>query len=279
MFEKLITYLQFPFVRYAFIVGILIAICSALLGVILVLKRYSFIGDGLSHVAFGAISVATVMNLTDNMLFVMPATVLAAVFLLKGGKSRKVHGDAAIAMVSVSALAIGYLLMNVFSASSNLTGDICSTLFGSTALITLSMKDVIVCLVAAVITVAVFIIFYNRIFAVTFDEDFSKASGVRAERYNLLIAVIIAVIIVIAMNLIGSLLISALVVFPALSAMCIFRNFRAVTVCAVIFSVVCVLLGLILSIIFSTPTGATIVTCDLAGYLLFLLCGKIRTCG
>ena len=239
MIAKLAYYFSFPFVRYALIVGVLIALCSSLLGVTLVLKRFSFIGDGLSHVAFGLIAIAAVLNLSDNMILVLPGTILCAVLLLRNGQKTRIKGDAAIAMLSTGALAIGYLLMNVFSASSNVSGDVCSTLFGSTSILTLSAGEVGVCAVLSVIVVVVFVLYYNRIFAVTFDESFAKAVGTKADNYNLMIAVIIAVIIVLAMNLVGSLLISALVIFPALSAMRIFRSFFSVTVCSAVLSVVC----------------------------------------
>ena len=219
MLDKLIEYLQFPFVQYALIVGILIALCASLLGVSLVLKRFSFIGDGLSHVAFGAMAIASVLNLTNQMIIIMPVTVLSAVLLLRTGRNAKIRGDAAIAMISVGALALGYLLMNIFSTSSNLSGDVCSTLFGSTSMLTLTLTDVIVCSVISLIVIALFLLFYNKIFAVTFDESFATAVGTKSNRYNLLLAVIIAVIIVMAMNLVGSLLISALVIFPGLSAL------------------------------------------------------------
>ena len=270
-------YFQFPFVRYALIVGVLIALCSSLLGVTLVLRRFSFIGDGLSHVAFGALAVAGILNLTDDMLFVLPVTVLAAVLLLRTGQNTKIKGDAAIAMISVSALAIGYLLMNLFSTSSNLSGDVCSTLFGSTSILTLTQGEVWLCAVLSIAVVALFILFYNKLFAVTFDEDFARASGTRVEAYNLLIAVVIAVIIVLAMNLVGSLLISALIIFPAMSAMRIFRSFRAVTLCSGVLSVVCALLGILISIVSGTPVGSTIVAVNMAAFLL--CCGAARIQG
>ena len=218
MFETLHMYFQYPFVRYALIVGVLIALCSSLLGVTLVLKRFSFIGDGLSHVAFGAMAIASVLNITNNMLFILPVTVICAILLLRAGQNTRIKGDAAIAMISVGALAIGYLLMNLFSASPNISGDVCSTLFGSTSILTLTKGEVWLCAILSIVVVAIFILFYNKIFAVTFDENFAKATGTRANAYNLLIAVVIAVIIVLAMNLVGSLLISALVIFTALSA-------------------------------------------------------------
>ena len=266
MFEKLALYLQYPFVRYALIVGVLIALCSSLLGVTLVLKRFSFIGDGLSHVAFGAMAIAAVLELSSDMLLVLPVTVVSAVLLLRTGQNTRIKGDAAIAMISVGALAFGYLIMNLFSTSSNLSGDVCSTLFGSTSILTLSRREVWLCAVLSVLVVVIFILFYNKIFAVTFDEDFAAATGTRANAYNLLIAIVIAVIIVLAMNLVGSLLISALVIFPALSAMRLFKSFKSVTVCSAVLSVLCAFSGIILSILAGTPVGSTIVAVDAAAF-------------
>jgi len=274
--EMLKTYLQFPFVQYALIVGVLIALCSSLLGVTLVLKRFSFIGDGLSHVAFGAMAVAGVLHLSDDMLFVLPATVIAAVLLLRTGKHTRIKGDAAIAMISVGALAVGYLLLSVFSTSANLSGDVCTTLFGSTSILTLTVAEVWLCIGLSVAVVIIFILFYNRIFAVTFDEDFARASGTRAEAYNLLIAIVIAVIIVLAMNLVGSLLISALIIFPAMSAMRLFKSFKGVTVCSAVLSVTCAVLGILISILWSTPVGSTIVAVDICAFLIFCLAAKVK---
>ncbi len=271
IFEKLAMYLEYPFVRYALIVGVLISLCSSLLGVTLVLKRFSFIGDGLSHVAFGAIAIASVFGISNDMLVVLPVTIISAVVLLRGGQKTRIKGDAAIAMISVGALAIGYLLMNIFSTSSNLSGDVCSTLFGSTSILTLSETEVWLCIGLSIIVVALFVFFYNKIFCVTFDESFSKATGMPSDIYNLLLAVIIAVIIVLAMNLVGSLLISALVIFPALSAMRIFKSFKAVTICSAVFSVVCSLLGLLIAILAGTPVGATIVAVDIVAFAIFSL--------
>ena len=268
--QTLIDYfVKYPFVRYAFAVGLLIALCASLLGVTLVLKRFSFIGDGLSHVAFGAMAVAAVTGLTNRMVIVLPVTLLSAVLLLRTGQNTKIKGDAAIAMISVGSLAVGYMLMNVFPTSGNISGDVCSTLFGSTSILTLRESDVILCVIMAVIVLAVFLLFYNKIFAVTFDESFSKASGISANGYNLVIALITAAIIVLAMNLVGSLLISALIIFPALSAMRLFRSFRGVILCSAVISVLCAAAGIILSILFSTPVGSTIVTADIAVFLLF----------
>ena len=273
VFEKLSLYFQFPFVRYALIVGVLIALCSSLFGVTLVLKRFSYIGDGLSHVAFGAMAVAGVVGLTNNMLIVMPVTIVAAVLLLHVGQNAKIKGDALIAMISVGSLAVGYLLLNIFSTSSNLSGDVCSTLFGSTSILTLTKNQVWLCVGLSVFVVVFFILTYNRIFAVTFDETFAKAIGKKVGIYNLVIAVIVAVIIVLAMNLVGSLLISALVIFPALSAMRVFKNFKSVVICSASISVVCAVLGILISIVYGTPVGSTIVVADIVSFGIFYLLG------
>ncbi len=275
MFATLTEYFSYPFVRYAFAVGIMVAFCASLLGVVLVLKRFSFLGDGLSHFAFGVVAVAAILGLTDNMLLVLPVTVICAVLLLRAGQNTSVKGDAALAMVSVSSLAVGYLLLNVFSASSNVSGDVCSTLFGSSSILTLKKGDVILCGVICVVVTAIFILFYNRIFSVTFDENFATATGTNANVYNTVIAVISAVIIVLAMELVGSLLISALIVFPALSAMRVFSGFKAVVICSAAVSVGAAALGLILSILFSTPAGATIVAADIVIFLLFSIIGRV----
>ena len=275
MFETLHMYFQYPFVRYALIVGVLIALCSSLLGVTLVLKRFSFIGDGLSHVAFGAMAIASVLNITNNMLFILPVTVICAILLLRAGQNTRIKGDAAIAMISVGALAIGYLLMNLFSTSPNISGDVCSTLFGSTSILTLTKGEVWLCAILSIVVVAIFILFYNKIFAVTFDENFAKATGTRANAYNLLIAVVIAVIIVLAMNLVGSLLISALVIFPALSAMRLFKSFRSVTISAAVMSVISATAGILISLLAGTPVGSTIVAVDIAVFLISYGIGRI----
>lgn len=275
MINTLIQYFSFSFVRYAFIVGVLIALCSSLLGVTLVLKRFSFIGDGLSHVAFGAIAIATVFNISNSMYVVLPVTVASAVLLLRTGKNAKIQGDAAIAMISVGALALGYLIMNVFSTSSNLSGDVCSTLFGSTSILTLKKSEVWLCAALSLSVIAAFIIFYNKIFAVTFDQDFATAVGTHASVYNLVIAVIIAVIIVLAMNLVGSLLISALVIFPSISAMRVLKSFRSVTICSALISVICAVSGLFISIIAGTPVGSTIVAADIFIFMIFSVIGKV----
>lgn len=275
MIQTLSLYFGFKFVQYAFIVGVLISLCSSLLGVTLVLKRFSFIGDGLSHVAFGGICIASVLNLTNNMFLVLPLTIISAILLLRTGQNKKIQGDAAIAMISVGSLAIGYLLMNVFSVSSNLSGDVCSTLFGSTSILTLSKAEVILCTVLSICVIIAFILFYNKIFAVTFDEAFAQAIGTHASAYNLVIAIIIAVIIVLAMNLVGSLLISALVIFPALSAMRIFKSFKTVTICSAIISVACSVTGLLVSVLAGTPVGSTIVAADIVAFIICSILGKV----
>lgn len=273
--SKLQFYFQYPFVWYALIVGTLIALCSSLLGVTLVLKRFSFIGDGLSHVAFGAMAIATILKVTNNMVIILPITMISAVVLLRSGQNTKIKGDAAIAMVSVGTLAVGYLLMNIFSTGPNLSGDVCSTLFGSTSILTLTHDEVLLCAVLSVIVVILFILLYHKIFAVTFDETFAKATGINTDFYNLVIAVIIAVIIVLAMNLVGSLLISALIIFPALSAMRIFKTFFSVTICSAVLSVFCAVFGIIISILTETPVGSTIVAIDIIAFTIASILGKV----
>ena len=276
MIDTLMTYLQFPYVRYALIVGVLIALCSSLLGVTLVLKRFSYIGDGLSHVAFGAMAVAGVLHLSNNMLLVLPVTMICAILLLRPGRNARIKGDAAIAMISVGALAVGYLLLNIFKSSGNLAGDVCTTLFGSMSILTLRPAEVWLCFGLSIAVIILFLFFYNRIFAVTFDEDFARAVGSKADAYNLLIATVIAVIIVLAMNLVGSLLISALIIFPAMSAMRVFKSFRSVTVCSAVLSVCCALAGLLISILAGTPTGSTIVAADIAAFLVCCGIAKLQ---
>ena len=273
-FKNLQLYFSYPFVRYALIVGVLIAVCASLLGVTLVLKRFSFIGDGLSHVAFGAMAIAAVLKFTNQTAVILPVTVICAILLLKGGNSSKIRGDAAIAMLSVGALALGYLLMNIFSPSANVSGDVCSTLFGSTSILTLSRGEVILCALLSLVVITLFILLYNKLFAVTFDESFSRATGVNTSAYNMLIAVITAVVIVLAMNLVGSLLISALIVFPALSAMRLYKSFFAVSVFSAVFAAVCTALGMIISVLAGTPVGATVVAVDIAGFILSSVLGR-----
>ena len=269
-------YFQFEFVRNALIVGVLISICAALLGVTLVLKHFSYIGDGLSHVAFGVMCIASVLKIANANALVMPVTIVCAILLLRTGQNTKIKGDAAIAMISVGSLAAGYMLMNIYGTSTNLTGDVCSTLFGSTSILTIKRTDVWLCLTVFVIVVTVFVLFYRKIFAVTFDEDFARASGINVNLYNNMIATIIAVVIVMAMNMVGSLLISALIIFPALSAMRVFKSFFKVTVCAAIVSLICAVAGILISILAETPVGATIVSTDMVVYFLFAGAGAIK---
>ena len=270
-------YLSLPYVQNALIVGVLISLCSALLGVTLVLKRFSFIGDGLSHVAFGAMAVAAVVGLTNDMMLVMPVTIVCAVLLLSVGQHAKVKGDASVAMISVGALAVGYLLMNLFPPSrrSNISGDVCTTLFGGASILTLRPDEVTMSIVLSIAVVVFFLFFYHKIFSITFDENFATATGTSSRLYNLLLAVIIAIVIVLAMDLVGSLLISAVVVFPALSAMRLFKSFRSVTICAACLSVICTVVGIICSALLSTPVGSTIVVADIAAFTLFTVLGLV----
>lgn len=275
MIEKLASYFQYDFVRYALIAGVLIALCAALLGVSLVLRRYSLIGDGLSHVTFGAMTVAMIFSVTP-MYVSLPVTVLAAVLLLRGNKA-KLGGDSAVAVISVSSLAIGYLLLNVFSKkTTNLSGDVCSILFGSTSILTLKKSDVVTCAVLAAAVIIIFAVFYNKIFAVTFDETFARAAGTKTSLYNLILAVTTAVVIVLSVNLVGALLISALIVFPALCSMRLFKSFRAVMLGAAVLSVFCAVAGILVSIVFSTPVGSTIVACELAVFIICIIIDVLK---
>jgi len=273
--SDLARYFSMPFVQYALIVTIFVALSASLLGVTLVMKRFSYIGDGLSHVAFGAMAIASVMKLTNQMLLIMPVTVLGAVLLLRTGQNTKIKGDAAIAMVSVGSLAVGYLLMNRFSTSSNLAGDVCSTLFGSSNILTLSLSDVWVSVIVSLLVAAVFFFFYARIFAVTFDETFAASAGVKVKRYNLMISIVIAVVVVLGMNMIGSLLISALIIFPALSAMRLFGSFFSVTLCSVVIGIISAVSGIIISLLAVTPVGPTIVAVDIVIFAVFWTAGRI----
>ena len=275
VFSTLQTYFSFDFVRYALIVAVFISLASSLLGVTLVLKRFSFIGDGLSHTAFGAIAVATILKLTDSNLLVMPVTIICAVILLWMYNSSKVKGDASLAVISVTSMAAGYFLMNVFSANSNVSGDVCSTLFGSTAILTLKKSDVWLCIIASSVVVILYFFYYHNIFAVTFDEQFAQASGINVKLYNTMIAVVTAIVIVLAMNLVGSLLITALVVFPALAAMRLCSSFKKVIITAGIFSVITSVLGILEAVLFSTPVGATIVINQAVCYLIVFLASLI----
>ncbi|MBQ1246130.1 MAG: metal ABC transporter permease [Clostridia bacterium] len=273
LFDTLIHYFSYPFVRYALIAGVLISLCAGLLGVVLVLRRYAMIGDGLSHVAFGAMAVAAVLGLAP-MAVALPVTVAVAVLLLLAGEKRLIKGDAAIAMLSAGSLAVGYLLLNLFPASDtgSLSGDVCASLFGSTSMLTLSQGDVLLCLGLSLAVIAFFTLFYRRIFAVTFDEAFATSAGIRTRVYHFLIAAVSGVVIVLSMKLVGALLISSLVIFPALSSMRLFRSFRAVVIASAVFSVVGSLVGIVASLLLSTPTGASIAATHI---LLFALCSLV----
>ena len=275
--KQLQIYFSYDFVRYAFIAGVLISLCAGLLGVVLVLKRYAMIGDGLSHVAFGAMAVAAVLGFAP-MTVALPVTVAVAILLLLAGEKQLIKGDSAIAMLSAGSLAVGYLLLNLFPASDtgSLSGDVCASLFGSTSLMTLSPSDVWLCVGLSVAVIGFFIIFYNKIFAVTFDEGFATSSGVRVRAYNFLIAAISGVVIVLAMKLVGALLISSLIIFPALSALRVFRSFRSVVICSAILSVTGSLLGFICALLLSTPTGASVAVIHILIFAVFTILGKCR---
>lgn len=277
MLDRLFTYLSlYPTVRYAAIAILLLSVCAALLGVCLVLKRYSMIGDGLSHVSFGATAIATVLGLTTPIYITMPLTVIAAVLLLRTRGSSKIKGDSAIAMISSASLAIGYLLLNLFEGNNaNISNDACATLFGS-GIIGISITDVIFCSIIAGIVLLIFLLFYNKIFSVTFDESFASATGTNASLYNTLIAIITAVTVVLAMNLLGALLASALIIFPALSAMRLSKTFKGVTVLSVIISISCAFVGTVISILFAIAIGPTIVTADLIVFIICFIVGTIK---
>ena len=272
LFETIKLYFSFSFVIYAFVAGIMIAAVSSLLGVTLVLKRFSYIGDGLSHTAFGAMAMASVLKLSCDRIFVLPVTVLFAVLILCAKENSKIKGDASVAMISTGALAIGYFLMNIFSPPANLSGDVCSTLFGSTLILTLTKADTIFSVVIAAFVIILFLYFYNRIFALTFDEDFAHTCGTNTKIVNIIFASVVAAVIVLAMNLVGTLLISALIIFPSVSSMIIFKSFKRVTVFSCIFSITGTITGLFVSVISGTPVGATIVVIDI---LIFAICTVI----
>ncbi len=273
LMSKIAMYMAFPFVRYAITVGVLIALCSSLFGLMLVLRGFSYIGEGLSHLAFGLTSILTALSFVDNTLIVLIITVFIALLLLKSGRDRTVRNDAVIAMMSVGALAAGYLSVNVFSSSSNVTADVCTTLFGSTSILTLSLTDVYLSIALSVIVILVYIYMYNRIFAISFDEDFMTATGMNTSRINLILALIIAVIIVLALKLVGSLLISALLIFPAISAMRLFKTFLSVSIAAAVISVFSALVGMLVAILFGTPVGSSIVMINVFIFIVFSLIG------
>jgi zinc transport system permease protein len=276
LFETFFGYLQYGFVQRAIVVGILISLCASLLGVMLVFRRFSYLGDSLSHVAFGAMAIAAALNFSDDLLVMLPVTILCAVFLLRSGNGSLIKGDASIAMMSVGSLAMGYLLMNLFSKKANLSGDVCSTLFGSTSILTLSLLDTVLCASLSIVVILLFVIFYNQIFAVIFDETFAKASGIPVEAFNLFAAIVTATVIVFAMRLVGSLLVSALIIFPTVSAMRLFKSFRGVTLFAVVLSVLCTAIGIVIAILAGTPVGSTIVGINLVAFLACSVFRRVR---
>ena len=288
LFEYIAEFFEMPGIRYAFIVGPLIAVCTSLLGVTLVLKRYSFIGEGLSYTAFGAMAFAAVVGITNNMLIALPATIIAAIILLRSSTKARIKGDAALAMLAVGALGLGYLLLALWPTK-NFASDVCRVLFGDAAIISLTKFEVIGCVVLSVVTILLFIFFYHKIFAVTFDENFARATGVKTSIYNLIVAIIIAIIIVIAMKLVGSLLVSALIIFPALTSMRMFKTFKSVTISSAIISLLCFVTAMFMHMTFSLyksffgfkgstlPIGSTIVALNIIVFLVFTLINFIRT--
>ena len=257
----------------ALVVGVLVSLCSSLLGVSLVLKRFSMIGDGLSHVGFGALAIATVLDLGKFSLELSsPIVIVAAFFILRINESSKIKGDAAIALFSTGAIAIGSLIYN-FSGSRST--DVCNSLFGSASIITLNTKDLIISIVLSVLVLSLYACFYNRIFAITFDETFSKATGIKAELYKILIAVLTAVTVVLGMKMMGAIMISGLIIFPALTSMRICRSFKSVIICSAILSVVCFVIGFFAACSFEFQTGPTVVTVNVLAFLLFSLAAVI----
>ena len=277
MIGKLLNYLSaYPTVRYAALSILLISICAALLGVCLVLKRYSMIGDGLSHVSFGATTIAAVLGLTTPIYITLPITVISAVILLKIRSSSRIGGDTAIAMISTAALATGYLLLNIFGSSSDAaSADACATLFGS-GILGIDIEDVIFCSILAAFSLAIYLLLYNKLFSVTFDENFAAATGIKTELYNTVIAIITAVIIVTAMKMLGALLTSALIVFPALSSMQVFKTFKSVMMSSVVISSTGAILGIAASLITATAIGPMIVAVELVIFIICFAFGAIR---
>ncbi len=276
MLEQLSYYFSFPFVWFALIVGTFIALSSSLLGVTLVLKKQSFMGDTLSHVAFVAMAVGMVAQFTNNMILVLPVTIITAIIVLNAKEGAKIKGDAMLALISTGTLAMGYLVINVFSSSANVSGDVCATLFGSTSILTLKLSDVVLSVALSIIVVIVYVLLYNRIFAVTFDEPFLRASGMKTEKYNTVMSILIAVVITLGMKLVGSLLISALIIFPAISSMRLFTEFKKVVISSGVISVLCAILGILSSILLSTPVGCTIILVNIIVFVGTLLIERVR---
>ncbi len=269
LFEYISVMFSYTFILRALIAGALVSLCAALLGVSLVLKKYSMIGDGLSHVGFGAIALATALNFAP-MKFTVPVVIVAAVLLLRVSESSKIKGDSAIAMISTGALAVGILAA---SMTTGMNTDINSYLFGS--ILAMTKEDVVLSAILSVVVIILFIVFYNKIFAVTFDENFAAATGTNVKAYNMLIAVLTSVTVVLGMRMMGALLISSLIIFPSLTAMRVCKKFKSVIFVSAIVSVLCFVIGLIISYIASTPTGATVVVLNIVVFLIFAAAGKI----
>ena len=267
---NILTIFSFPFMQRALIAGVLVSLCAALLGVSLVLKRYSMIGDGLSHVSFGALAIAVALGITP-LWFSIPVVILAAFLLLRVADNPRWNSDAAIAAMSASSLAIGIL---VISRTTGMTTDVDNYMFGS--VLAMGRTDVALSVVLCLAVLVLFLLFYHKIFAVTFDENFSRATGLKADRYNTLLAILTALTIVLGMRMMGAMLISSLVIFPALTAMRLFRSFRGVVICAAVASVACFCIGLTVSFAFSPPVGATVVAADLSLFLLSCLIGLMK---
>jgi len=269
MFSTLLEMLSYPFLVRAVVVGVLVALCAALLGVSLVLKRYSMIGDGLSHVGFGALAVATALN-TAPLNVAIPVVVAAAFLLLRLSENSRIKGDAAIALISTGSLAVGVM---VVSLTTGMNVDVMNYMFGS--ILAMSKEDVWLSVVLSVIVLAIYVLFYNKIFAVTFDENFAKATGTRTGIYNMLIAFLTAITIVLGMRLMGSMLISSLIIFPSLSAMRLFKSFRGVVIVSAIISIFSFIAGIVISYMYGSPAGASVVTVNIAVFVVFYIVGSI----
>lgn len=274
--EMLPQYLSYPFVQAALVVGMLVALCCSLFGTTLVLNHQSFLGDSLSHVAFVAMAVAGVLQIADNFLLTLVLTCACSVFLARRNSMGGTQGDSSLAMLSVGSLAFGYLFMNLFANSANVAGDVCGVLFGSTSILTLSGSDVVASLVLAVAVIGFFLRFHHEVFLITFDEEYALATGLPVERIKTAMAVIMSVVIVVSMNLVGALLITALVVFPVRSAMLVHHSYKNVMAFSSILSVVCVLAGMLVSIVAGTPIGSTIIAVDAAVYLVIAIVCHVR---
>ncbi len=270
MLNFFIEILSYPFMVRAIVVGIFVSLCAALLGVSLVLKRYSMIGDGLSHVGFSALAIAIVMNWTPLAVSI-PVVVLAAFLLLRLSANSKIRGDAAIALISTTALAVGVM---VISVTTGMNTDVCNYMFGS--ILAMSQSDVNLSVVLSVVVLIMFIVFYNKIFTVTFDENFARATGTNVDIYNMLLAILTAITIVIGMRMMGALLISSLIIFPALSSMRVFKCFKSVVINSAIISIICFIIGIAVSYLYATPTGASVVIVNLIFFVLYSVIGFVR---